>query len=108
MKKLMVIFALLATVGLSAKTIATVNGYSIDEKEAKTRRREVGEEADFYGSMDGASKFVRGDAIAGIIITIINLIGGFLIGIFQHDLNFSNSAQTYTILTIGDGIVAQI
>ncbi|MCB1685174.1 MAG: flagellar biosynthesis protein FlhA, partial [Pseudomonadales bacterium] len=76
--------------------------------EAKARRREVATEADFYGSMDGASKFVKGDAIAGVLILLINIIGGLVIGMSQHDLNFSEAMKVYTLLTIGDGLVAQI
>lgn len=87
---------------------ADLNAGLIGEEEAKRRRSEVTQEADFYGSMDGASKFVRGDAIAGILIMVINVIGGLIIGILQHDLSFSEAGQTYTLLTIGDGLVAQI
>ena len=101
-------FTLDAMPGRQMAIDADLNSGLIDAKEAKARRSEISQEADFYGSMDGSSKFVKGDAVAGIIITIVNLIGGFLIGIFQHNLDFASSAQTYTILTIGDGIVAQI
>lgn len=87
---------------------ADLNAGLIDQEQAKERREEVTQEADFYGSMDGASKFVRGDAIAGILITLINIIGGFLIGMIQHDLSASESAQTFILLTIGDGLAAQI
>lgn len=87
---------------------ADLNAGLIDEKEARKRRRLVSEEADFYGAMDGASKFVRGDAIAGIIITLINIVGGFVIGVFQKGMPVSEAAKTYTILTIGDGLVSQI
>lgn len=87
---------------------ADLNAGLIDEKEARRRRRLVSEEADFYGAMDGASKFVRGDAIAGIIITLINIVGGFVIGVFQKGMPVSEAAKTYTILTIGDGLVSQI
>lgn len=87
---------------------ADLNAGLIDEKEARRRRKLVSEEADFYGAMDGASKFVRGDAIAGIIITLINIIGGFIIGVFQKGMPVSEAAKTYTILTIGDGLVSQI
>ncbi len=80
----------------------------IDEKAAKERRQILEDESAFYGAMDGANKFVRGDAIAGLIITFINLIGGMIIGILQRDLNFDTAMQTYTILTIGDGLVTQI
>ncbi|RWR03864.1 flagellar biosynthesis protein FlhA [[Pantoea] beijingensis] len=87
---------------------ADLNAGLIGEDEAKKRRSEVTQEADFYGSMDGASKFVRGDAIAGIMIMVINVIGGLLVGVIQHGLDFSHAAETYTLLTIGDGLVAQI
>ncbi|WP_239953090.1 flagellar biosynthesis protein FlhA [Pantoea sp. Z09] len=87
---------------------ADLNAGLIGEEEAKRRRSEVTQESDFYGSMDGASKFVRGDAIAGLLIMAINIIGGLVIGILQHDLSFADAAQTYTLLTIGDGLVAQI
>ncbi|GAB4296349.1 MAG: flagellar biosynthesis protein FlhA [Methylophaga sp.] len=87
---------------------ADLNAGLIDQDEARRRREEIMQESDFYGSMDGASKFVRGDAIAGILILFINIIGGFIIGIAQHDLSFAQAAQYYTLLTIGDGLVAQI
>ncbi len=87
---------------------ADLNAGMIDDQEARTRREEIQDEASFYGAMDGSSKFVKGDAIAGIIITLINVIGGILIGVFQHDLTMAQSAQNYTILTIGDGLVSQI
>ncbi|MEZ3500082.1 flagellar biosynthesis protein FlhA [Pantoea sp. KPR_PJ] len=87
---------------------ADLNAGLIGEEEAKRRRSDVTQESDFYGSMDGASKFVRGDAIAGLLIMAINIVGGLIIGIVQHDLSFADAAQTYTLLTIGDGLVAQI
>lgn len=87
---------------------ADLNAGLINQDEARLRREEIMQESDFYGSMDGASKFVRGDAIAGILILFINIIGGFIIGVAQHDLSFSQAAQNYTLLTIGDGLVAQI
>ncbi len=87
---------------------ADLNQGLIDQDEARNRRDEVTREADFYGSMDGASKFVRGDAIAGILITLINVIGGFTIGMVQHDLSAAQSAEIFVLLTIGDGLVAQI
>ena len=87
---------------------ADLNQGLIDQDQAKARREEVTREADFYGSMDGASKFVRGDAIAGILITIINVVGGFTIGMLQHDLSAAQSAEYFVLLTIGDGLVAQI
>ncbi|AUX93803.1 flagellar biosynthesis protein FlhA [Mixta gaviniae] len=87
---------------------ADLNAGLIGEEEAKKRRSEVTQEADFYGSMDGASKFVRGDAIAGIMIMIINVVGGLLVGVVQHGMPFGAAAESYTLLTIGDGLVAQI
>jgi len=101
-------FTLDAMPGKQMAIDADLNAGIIDQDEAKRRRREIGEEADFYGSMDGASKFVRGDAIAGILILFINIIGGFAIGTLQHDLTAAQAAQNYTLLTIGDGLVAQI
>ena len=80
----------------------------IDEKVAKSRRKTLEDESTFFGSMDGANKFVRGDAIAGLIITFINLIGGMIVGILQKDLSFGVAVETYTVLTIGDGLVTQI
>src|SRR5690606_12598757 len=80
----------------------------IDDKQAQARRRELEEESSFFGSMDGASKFVRGDAIAGLIITFINLVGGMLIGVAQQGMPFSEAAHVYTILSVGDGLVTQI
>ena len=87
---------------------ADLNAGVIGQEEAKRRRADVVAEADFYGSMDGASKFVRGDAIAGILILFINIIGGLAIGMLQHDMAFENALRNYTLLTIGDGLVAQI
>jgi flagellar biosynthesis protein FlhA len=87
---------------------ADLNAGFIDDKEAQQRRKELITEANFYGAMDGSSKFVKGDAVAGIIITLVNLIGGLLIGLFQHDMTVSESGEIYAILTIGDGLVAQI
>lgn len=101
-------FTLDALPGKQMSIDADLNAGLIDEKAAKTRREEIGREADFYGAMDGASKFVRGDAIAGIIIVIINIIGGFLIGVLQQEMSVSDAAATYTILTVGDGLVTQI
>ncbi|PAF45655.1 flagellar biosynthesis protein FlhA [Helicobacter sp. 11S02629-2] len=101
-------FALDAMPGKQMAIDADMNAGLIDEKEAKTRRENLAAEADFYGAMDGASKFVKGDAIASIIITIVNIIGGFLIGVFQQNLSMASSASTFTILTIGDGLVGQI
>lgn len=87
---------------------ADLNAGFIDDKQAKERREELASEVSFYGTMDGSAKFVKGDAVAGIIITLVNLIGGLMIGIFQHDLSAAESSEIYTILTIGDGLVAQI
>jgi len=87
---------------------ADLNAGIITQQEAVTRRAEVRMEADFYGSMDGASKFVRGDAVAGLLILFINLVGGILIGVLQHDMDVGQAAETYALLTIGDGLVAQI
>jgi flagellar biosynthesis protein FlhA len=87
---------------------ADLNAGHIDEHQARARRAELAAESEFYGAMDGSSKFVKGDAVAGIIITLVNLIGGLLIGMFQHDLTAAESGRIYTILTIGDGLVAQI
>ncbi|UTJ05960.1 flagellar biosynthesis protein FlhA [Arcobacter roscoffensis] len=87
---------------------ADLNAGFIDDVQAQERRKSLISEANFYGAMDGSSKFVKGDAVAGIIITLVNLIGGLLIGLFQHDMTVSESGEIYTILTIGDGLVAQI
>ena len=87
---------------------ADLNAGLIDDAEAKQRRAEILQDANFYGAMDGSSKFVKGDAVAGIIITLINIIGGFLIGVFQHDMTVGAAASTFTLLTIGDGLVGQI
>ena len=87
---------------------ADLNAGLIDDAEAKARRAEILQDANFYGAMDGSSKFVKGDAVAGIIITLINIIGGFLIGVFQYDMSVGDSASTFTLLTIGDGLVGQI
>ena len=101
-------FALDAMPGKQMAVDADLNAGLIDEKEAKRRRAEVSEEADFFGSMDGASKFVRGDAVAGILILLINIFGGFIIGVFQHGLSASQAADTYVLLAVGDALVAQI
>ncbi len=101
-------FTLDAMPGKQMAIDADLNAGIIDQAQAKLRRQEVGQEADFYGSMDGASKFVRGDAIAGLLILFINLIGGMGIGILQHDLSFGDAGRIYALLTIGDGLVAQI
>jgi flagellar biosynthesis protein FlhA len=101
-------FTLDAMPGKQMAIDADLNAGLCSQDEARLRRSEVSQEADFYGSMDGASKFVRGDAIAGILILFINMIGGLLIGIFQHDLAAGVAMKNYTLLTIGDGLVAQI
>ena len=101
-------FTLDAMPGKQMAIDADLNAGLITQDEARVRRGEVRAEADFYGSMDGASKFVRGDATAGIMILIINIVGGLLIGVIAHGLAFSDAARTYTLLTIGDGLVAQI
>ena len=87
---------------------ADLNAGLINEEQARERRRKIEAEADFYGAMDGASKFVRGDAIAGILVTIVNIIGGFAIGVFQKGMAMEDAAQIYTLMTIGDGLVTQI
>lgn len=101
-------FTLDAMPGKQMAIDADLNAGLIDENTARTRRQEIIAEANFYGAMDGSSKFIKGDAVAGIIITIINIIGGFSIGYFQHDMPLADCAATYTILTIGDGLVSQI
>ncbi|GAA3905196.1 flagellar biosynthesis protein FlhA [Halomonas cibimaris] len=101
-------FMLDAMPGKQMAIDADLNAGLIGEEDAKKRREEVAQEADFYGSMDGASKFVRGDAMAGLVIMVVNVIGGLLIGMLQHGMSFADAGQTYTLLTIGDGLVAQI
>jgi flagellar biosynthesis protein FlhA len=101
-------FTLDAMPGKQMAIDADLNAGLIDEKEAKRRRLEVGEEADFFGSMDGASKFVRGDAIAGMLILVINIVGGFLIGVLSHNLSAGEAANRYVLLAVGDALVAQI
>ncbi|KAA8694761.1 Flagellar biosynthesis protein FlhA [Pseudomonas caricapapayae] len=101
-------FTLDAMPGKQMAIDADLNAGLIDQPEAKRRRAEVAQEAEFYGSMDGASKFVRGDAIAGLLILFINLIGGMLVGILQHNMTFADAGRVYTLLTIGDGLVAQL
>ncbi|MBN6713562.1 flagellar biosynthesis protein FlhA [Pseudomonas capsici] len=101
-------FTLDAMPGKQMAIDADLNAGLIDQGEAKRRRAEVAQEAEFYGSMDGASKFVRGDAIAGLLILFINLIGGMLVGILQHNMTFADAGRVYTLLTIGDGLVAQL
>ena len=101
-------FTLDAMPGKQMAIDADLNAGLIDADEARRRREEISSEAEFYGSMDGASKFVRGDAVAGILILLINILGGLVIGILQHDLSFAVAAKNYVLLTIGDGLVAQI
>ncbi len=101
-------FTLDAMPGKQMAIDADLNAGLIDEREAKNRRERIGREADFFGAMDGASKFVRGDAIAGIIITVVNILGGFIIGVAQQGMPFSQALGTYTLLTVGDGLVSQI
>ncbi|NLJ61707.1 MAG: flagellar biosynthesis protein FlhA [Alcaligenaceae bacterium] len=101
-------FTLDAMPGKQMAIDADLNAGLIGEDEARRRRNEVSQEADFYGSMDGASKFVRGDAIAGLLIMVINVVGGLIVGVAQHDLSFGDAGRVYTILTVGDGLVAQI
>ncbi|MBI5418797.1 MAG: FHIPEP family type III secretion protein, partial [Deltaproteobacteria bacterium] len=101
-------FSLDAMPGKQMSIDADLNAGYIDEQEARRRRRQIEQEADFCGAMDGASKFIRGEAVAGIIITVVNILGGFFIGVFQLGLDMRTAAETYTILTIGDGLIAQI
>jgi len=101
-------FTLDAMPGKQMAIDADLNAGLINEQEAQRRRQEIAREADFYGAMDGASKFIRGDAVAGIIITLINIIGGLAIGVFQHNMSLADAAKTFTILTVGDGLVGQI
>jgi flagellar biosynthesis protein FlhA len=101
-------FALDAMPGKQMAIDADLNAGLIGEAEAKKRRSEVSMEAEFYGAMDGASKYVRGDAVAGIMVTVINVVGGLLVGLIQHDMPFADALKNYTLLAIGDGLVAQI
>ncbi len=101
-------FTLDAMPGKQMAIDADLNAGILSEEDARNRRQEIAREADFYGAMDGASKFVRGDAIAGILITMINIIGGFIIGIALNDMSFADSMKTYSLLSIGDGLVTQI
>jgi len=101
-------FTLDAMPGKQMAIDAELNAGHIDEVTARKRRNEVSKEADFYGAMDGASKFIRGDAIAGIIITLVNIVGGIVIGVVQMDMSMGSATKTYTLLTIGDGLVGQI
>ena len=101
-------FTLDAMPGKQMAIDADLNAGLIGEDEARQRRQDISRESEFYGSMDGASKFVRGDAIAGIVIMLLNLVGGLIVGLFLHDMGLAAAAKTYTLLTIGDGLVAQI
>lgn len=101
-------FTLDALPGKQMAIDADLNAGLIDEAEARRRREEIAREADFYGAMDGASKFVRGDAIAGLVITAVNIIGGFLVGVFQQGMSAAEAAQNFVLLSIGDGLVSQI
>jgi flagellar biosynthesis protein FlhA len=101
-------FTLDAMPGKQMAIDADLNAGLIGEDEARRRRTEVGQESEFYGAMDGASKYVRGDAVAGILVIIINIVGGLIVGMAQHDLSFSEAVKNYTLLAIGDGLVAQI
>jgi len=101
-------FALDAMPGKQMAIDADLNAGLIGEQEARRRRTEVSQEAEFYGAMDGASKYVRGDAVAGIVVTVVNIVGGLVVGMLQHDLDFGAALKNYTLLAIGDGLVAQI
>lgn len=101
-------FTLDAMPGKQMSIDADLNAGLIDENQARSRRQSIEQEADFYGAMDGASKFVRGDAVAGIIILLINLLGGLVIGVTQHGLSLAEAARIYMLLTVGDGLVSQI
>ncbi|MDE2399028.1 MAG: FHIPEP family type III secretion protein, partial [Burkholderiales bacterium] len=101
-------FTLDAMPGKQMAIDAELNAGLIDETEARRRRAEVGEEADFFGSMDGASKYVRGDAMAGLLILFINVVGGLVIGVAMHGLSFAQAADNYVLLAVGDALVAQI
>lgn len=101
-------FTLDAMPGKQMAIDADLNSGLIDEEQARARRQEIEREADFYGAMDGASKFVKGDAIAGMVIIAVNILGGFAVGLLEHGLSFSQALSTYTLLTVGDGLVSQI
>ena len=101
-------FTLDAMPGKQMSIDADLNAGLIDEEDARKRRLQISKESEYYGAMDGANKFVRGDAIAGIIITLINIIAGFAIGVFQNQMSFAEAAQNYTLLTVGDGLVSQV
>src|SRR3954471_14213388 len=101
-------FALDAMPGKQMAIDADLNAGMIGEQDARKRRSEVAQEAEFYGAMDGASKYVHGDAVAGILVTVINVVGGLIVGMVQHDMAFADAIKNYTLLAIGDGLVAQI
>src|SRR6056297_549507 len=101
-------FALDGMPGRQMAIDADMNAGLINEKEAQRRREEINAQADFYGAMDGASKFVRGDAIAGIVITLVNVVGGLYIGVMRYNMTFPEAAELFTKLTIGDGLVSQV
>jgi flagellar biosynthesis protein FlhA len=101
-------FTLDAMPGKQMSIDADLNAGLIDDEEARERREQISREAEYYGSMDGANKFVRGDAVAGIIITLINILAGLAIGVFQKGMPFADAVQTYTLLTVGDGLVSQV
>lgn len=101
-------FTLDAMPGKQMSIDADLNAGLIDDQEAKARRARIAKESEYYGAMDGANKFVKGDAIAGLVITLINILGGLSIGIFQNDMSFAEAAKNYTLLTVGDGLVTQI
>jgi flagellar biosynthesis protein FlhA len=101
-------FTLDAMPGKQMAIDADLNAGLIGEEDARKRRTEISREAEFFGSMDGASKFVRGDAVAGIVIMLLNVLGGLIVGVFQHNMEIAQAAKNYTLLTIGDGLVAQI
>ena len=101
-------FTLDAMPGKQMSIDADLNAGLIDEDEARHRRQQISRESEYYGAMDGANKFVRGDAIAGIVITLINIVAGFGVGVFQNGMTFADAAQNYTLLTIGDGLVSQV
>ncbi len=101
-------FTLDAMPGKQMSIDADLNAGLIDEDEARNRRQQISRESEYYGAMDGANKFVRGDAIAGIVITLINIVAGFGIGVFQNGMSFADAAQNYTLLTVGDGLVSQV
>src|SRR6185295_925618 len=101
-------FSLDAMPGKQMAIDADLSAGLIDEKDARARRKALEDESNFFGSMDGAAKFVRGDAIAGLVITFINIVGGIVIGVAQQDLSMADAAKSYTLLTVGDGLVTQI